>query len=528
MTTLSNIHSKKIKFISFIFVFYFVVAPSTFAFNLSQSNLFCSNNSVSYDLKSPLKLCENPNQIRLFEGISNSCVNKNTETLVLRREQLKILFNSEMFLLSRVPSWNNQFEKLWKNAQERWTARLKSEKELLDFDRQKTLGPDRCFLHHITGKICDEDTLTVNLIRAQKFQSQKNLVNRAARRKLPVGLLFDLFEMILMEQAFQGSDLSAVKNLIYVANPELKESHFLHKLLLELSEHFGFSKKLFNRLELAKKAGQDQTFEDITTEVLEILRGTLSDEDIYKKIKFQEKQIEGLFFKSLNRLVKNMDLQYLKGRSDVDWLFNQQYLVLNAFHLSGYLGLENEIRTYQSLLCTNIQREKRFQNTIENIQLFGGLVALTTGAGLFLDLGAEVTMGLLVSTLGLVNGLSLMDLYLAWDRYSQQKAQFGSQLAQPENLNDAEKDLYSTIPWTVINLALVAPSIIINDLKSAIRVAKLTNNLERLKKLKMTLKILVGLNMAAGFTLAGYMDKEVYDFLKSDWESHETLITNKK
>ncbi|HWU42556.1 MAG TPA: hypothetical protein VN132_03925, partial [Bdellovibrio sp.] len=267
--------------------------------------------------------------------------------LVVRREQFKMILNTEINYASRIPSDSPVFETAWQDLRNRWESRVEENPEVLAVDQDSVVAPDRCGLHMLLGLSCD-DHPGVDIIGAKKSEAIEQHQGESRGHGYSWSFTHKLLKYELMKmisEANWGNDVDLEKapselkyllqeekklpiNTVYRDFPELAISNHLSHYLMQLARSTGLSNKLsqeIGNLQEQKKAQkQHLSFYEKSLLIEKAMEQTFSKQTIPKQT---QQYVENMFYDTYSELLKSFEEHIQKAKNDPDWAFSQDYLL---------------------------------------------------------------------------------------------------------------------------------------------------------------------------------------------------------
>lgn len=482
-----------------------------------------------------------------FEAYYRDCLWSGQRTEVFhqtaqfaRLEQLKAMFDLEIFYISRIPYTSPLFRKEWADFRARWTQRVAQNKALMDIDADPRMDLARCAFHSMVGLDCGGNPGIDNIGIKQKqamlaannasigYQGPPSLVRDLLRARLTLQASNETVKEMTRDtapqaqrKARQAKDRSDLKDYVFNMYPEFVMNNGwldtgfwrgnLKSTLESVLQRNGVFAAFDNRIaQLESKDNLDISLKIANAGFVAKQRLTPTSWTP------QEAQIiETQFSKSLNQILAIIDGQIKKASRSDNWVINQDYLVGHAADVALASGRTLRGNYNQAMICNNMYSRAGWKEAKTTLEVVGGGVALLTGVGAMFDVGAAATLGLSATSVGLINGISGLDLYSAIKDRSYARDMFYLRGGiQFHDLKDADKDLLASVPWVVLNAAFVAPGLVLEKIASATKLAQAANDATRVTSLNRYRRAVTVAMTAANAGVVVYNEHSAYLVIK--------------
>lgn len=478
--------------------------------NRSNPYQFCTENIAAVETRYRSCVGDQP--------FSKSVQNEFREEYQLAlREQIKILMARDLFYTSRITPDSSFYEDAWLKLRQRWTARLAQLPKVMELDRRTSLGRDRCTLHFLAGQDCGELPAKgiVDLIAIEKERALEGFSNRQARRSVPVRLSYDLFESVLLLDLLksESDEIQALnKNYLFSYYPELAIDAGFYRSISDLARRSGFYFEALARITKAKQSGNGASFEEINKVVLDILESSAEHGRISEST---HRLIESSFYRVKERISNELIRLNDRAIAEPDWLFDQDYLLFGAADLSLRLGQRSRAQLLQTMVCHNLNQDKKWKERKRTFGLVVGGVALATGVGAIFEVGIAVSTPVIIATLSLANMASAIDVYSTFQQRQTDRALFLLQGTDYLSLKEADEAFGTAVPWAVANVAFTAPAILLRQIALGRAAAVKSNDQARLRQLDRYQKLVVRTTVGAGGIVTATQAPSVYEAIQS-------------
>jgi hypothetical protein len=355
-----------------------------------------------------------------------------------RREQIKTLLVKEIAYLKRLSPDSPGFDRYWTDFKERWTVTLNRNPDIKALDQDSKLGPDQCSLHQMLSIPCGDmqdqgflsemkneairghqvskqisglpDTLISDLIRAALLVDSANTHGTAESSKR-------WYQETFETQPEKTKSTNTVNDYVYGYYPEFeKDPNLVPDLLNALDARYDLKKlrATFKSYD-AKTDVSKRTF-DITNFLKEKFK-----KDPLKNGDFD--QFEKRFGHTMNEIRNDFKQQIDRGRTDPNWLFDQDYLMSSALRVSASIGDDRNVAFFQTQICHNVRNEhdlKVRHNRFRNYASVGIAIA-GTGA---VFLSGPVAVITIAASIGMSNLVSIVNIQEAYQKLAKGESLF--------------------------------------------------------------------------------------------------------
>ena len=121
---------------------------------------------------------------------------------------------------------------------------------------------------------------------------------------------------------------------------------------------------------------------------------------------------------------------------------------------------------------------------------------MLTGVGTMFDLGAATVTTLGLTSIGLINATTAVELYSAYRNKLMQRDLFMLRGAGWDSLAEADKEFVQTIPWAVLNVVMIGPPVVLEKVLAAQQAASAAKNFARVKQLDRYRRAIIAINFA--------------------------------
>lgn len=434
----------------------------------------------------------------------------------LRREQMKLIMSQEVSYASRFKSLSHDGIDHWAQLRERWRQRLFDDRKVLELDRSLALGRDRCALSMVIGIDCGNqpaiDILGIHQARA--FDAEEN---RTENKVYPSGIAYELLRGELLLQTL-SVDLKKSAGELEEANSVAKETlNSVLGLLPELAVDDYLRKRVRSVARRAHLFEAVRKMELSQLDMQQRLNGIDQQLKIFVSSPLTSQQlgsIEEEFFKAHEILLANLDSQIKRGRSDRDFIFEQDFLLFAFARHEQERGNANSAGLLQASICGNEMNAKESAQRIKLTKLGLATLGLATGVGAFFDVGVILSSVFVTTMSTSMIAVSALDVYESGLAASQARDLFALRAVPYSEWKQADDVFMRSIPWAVVNVAATAPIFALAKINSARRLAQSAGDVGRVARLERYHKATVGIAIAMGVGLTATQLGPAYEAAK--------------
>ena len=492
----------------------------------------CEWSQIPINFENPYAVCgpQKKNfqtQIRNCLSFQNS-LTKDADLLTeLRRQQMKLIFSEDLAYLTRFQPRSPYYEKVWESFRNRWRTRIGQDPEVFRLDQNLRLKEETCMLSKMMGLACGSNTEQQDIFKVYKDRARKGAENEAAGRIIPEGLAYDLIKANLIsksqytptEPLIRNGDAESreaqlrevevdrriSKDIVMGFWPELRLMDSLREKIRAAMLERNLEKRVQNEVAKIETTGAAALY----TERANVVENMMKEEFQKRPLKpGYLALIEKMFFEAHQILLKNLDDHITWGRTDPDWLLDQDYLLAIQMKQSYQEKRFDESAKIQTQICSNAF----WANDKQRYKMIGltsvAVVALLTGVGAMAGLGGAAVAAVLGETSGaLVLGSSLFDIYDLRQAENAKRRLLTIHGVKDSDVAYAHNETMSAVPMAAVNAALIVPGSVVKSVMMAQKYARLEKDVEKAHTLEKVSKRINQVTTVGNIGMAGYMGK---------------------